>query len=75
MTHDFIRTSLYCRFERLLSENVIKTNRSQYFVKKLTQYGSMVDVYIKAKILVYRRLNFRATVHKMSDFCFFTLKC
>ena len=24
MTHDFIHTSLYCRFSRPLSENVIK---------------------------------------------------
>ena len=99
MTHDFIHTSLYCRFERLLSANVIKKGGvavivfkisdletsilhhfrldlimafyekrtffgtsflhkifyyekmgHNFFFKKLTQYGSMIAVYIKAKI-------------------------
>ena len=91
MTHDFIHTSLYCRFERLLIENVKKgsplslenanfasfsTKRYDgvlwkthffgttllhkffysekrvtiFFFQKLIQYGSMIEVYIKAKI-------------------------
>ena len=100
MTHDFIHTSLYCRFYRLLTENVIqrggvtvvvfkisdlenvnfalfstrryngvlwkmhffeisllhknfyseKKKRVTFFFQKLTQYGSMIEVYIKAKI-------------------------
>ena len=45
-------------------------NGSQFFVQKLTQYGSMREVYINTKIWVGRRLNFRATVHKMPDFLF-----
>ena len=30
----------------------------------------MIEAYIKAKIWVCRRLNFRATVHKMPDLLF-----
>ena len=29
---------------------ILKKNGSQFFVQKLTLYGSMIDVYIKAKI-------------------------
>ena len=96
MTHDFTHTSLYYRFKRPLSENVIKKgvtvvvfkisdlenvnfasfstrryngvlwrthflglpsciktfilkNGSQFLFQKLSQYGSMIEVYIKAK--------------------------
>ena len=40
------------------------------FFQKLTQYDSMIEVYIKAKQWVCRRLIFRAKVHKMSDLLF-----
>ena len=35
-----------------------------------TQYGSIIEAYIKAKKWVCRRLIFRATVHKMPDLLF-----
>ena len=52
-----------------------KKNRSEFFFQKLTHNGSMIEVYIKAKIWVYRRLDFRAIVHKMPDLLFFRLEC
>ena len=44
--------------------------RVTFFFQKLTQYDSMIEVYIKAKKWVCRRLIFRATVHKMPDLLF-----
>ena len=51
---------------------VLQKRVTIFFFQNLTQYGSMIEVYIKAKKKkwVCRRLIFRATVHKMADLLF-----
>ena len=49
---------------------ILKKRVTIFFFQKLTQDGSMIEVYIKVKICVCRRLNFRATMHKMPDLLF-----
>ena len=48
-------------------KSFVLQNRVTIFFQKLTQYGLMIEVYIKAKKWVCHRLIFRATVHKMPD--------
>ena len=58
-----------------MHKNLYSEKTGQFFFQKLKQDGSMIELYIKAKICVCRRLNFRATVHKMPDLLFLSLDC
>ena len=53
---------------------ILKKRVTIFFLQKLSQYDSMIEVYIKAKILVCRRLSFQATVHKMPILLFLEAK-
>ena len=53
----------------------VKTGHN-FFVQKLTQYGSMIEVNIKAKIYEYvAELTFELQCIKCPICCFFRLKC